>query len=546
MRSLPAVVALVGIAAALGGCAKTEVAKVTPPPAPPPSVELVKAQEQSRHFLAVSQHLELGGTLYGYMDVDGDVEKMGGMMKHFVTAMSVSNPQLAMFGNQDYSGIFKALGFDDVKAIGYSSVPDGTGFFRNSVFLYTPNGRTGLLAAVGGKPTTFPHLALAGADTDLYIDSDIDASAIYTAFQAVARSIGGQTAANAMDGQLKNIGQSISLSILGLFENLKGNMAMVLRVNDSQTTTIPAGANGPVTIPRFDYVVCVDGIGGIVEPALAHSPIFSADTAGPVHYFNEVKPGAPPATVIFAVDGSTLYMANSREYLDAAMKKPDGLRGTAAFKEAISHVGQEGNGISYLTPHSIKVVKSLGELNKGSKLGQVLELMGTSLTVRDRPVIAVRTNLPDGILIRSYADRSLKQSLVAVAVYNPVTLGLLAAVGMQNRNAAAARAQGMAPVGSRPVAVPMTPEATVKRNLRVLYTLGMIYGRQHHQAAVPYSDFVGPGKSLPSIPAKSGEDYSQLVVESGKPLKVTMANGTVVEYDPPVPKAPAPAVPAGP
>jgi hypothetical protein len=350
-------------------------------------VELVKEQEQSRNFLAVSKQLELGGTLFGYVDVDGDVDKLGSMMKQFISGMSASNPQLAMFGNQDYAGIFRALGFADVKAMGISSVPDGTGFFRNRMFLYTPNGRTGLLAAVGGKPTTFPHLALAGADTDLYVDSDIDASAIYTAFQGVARSVGGPTAANAMDGQLKTIGQTISLSILGLFENLKGNMAMVVRVNDGQTMTFPGGANGPVTIPRFDFVVCVDGIGGIVEPALAHSTKFSADTTGTVHYFSEVKPGAPGMTAVFAVDGSTLYLANSREYLDSAMKKPDGLRATAAFKEAISRVGAEGNGISYVTPHVFKVIKGLGDLNKGSKLGQMLEVVGASLTVRDRPVI---------------------------------------------------------------------------------------------------------------------------------------------------------------
>ena len=34
---------------------------------------VVAEPERSRHFEAVNRQLELGGTLYGYADIDGDV-----------------------------------------------------------------------------------------------------------------------------------------------------------------------------------------------------------------------------------------------------------------------------------------------------------------------------------------------------------------------------------------------------------------------------------------------------------------------------------------
>ena len=45
------------------------------------AVEIVAPAECSRHFAAVSRHLELGGVLYGYVDVDGDIERLAGVLR---------------------------------------------------------------------------------------------------------------------------------------------------------------------------------------------------------------------------------------------------------------------------------------------------------------------------------------------------------------------------------------------------------------------------------------------------------------------------------
>ena len=119
------------------------------------TTKLVSSEERSRHFAAVNKHLELGGELYGYVDIDGDVADLGREISKTVgrfvgmNPVLAENPALAM-AQQDYAALFGSLGLADVKAIGLSSVSTPVGY-RNNVFLYTPEGRQGLLAMVGDQ-----------------------------------------------------------------------------------------------------------------------------------------------------------------------------------------------------------------------------------------------------------------------------------------------------------------------------------------------------------------------------------------------------------
>ena len=136
-----------------GACSKkAETPATAAATSKPLAIEVVKETERSRSFLAVSKQLELGGPLYGYMDVDGDVQKLAGNVQGLLEQLGKTQPNLAPFAKQDYAALAAILGLTDVKAMGVSSVPDGTGYFRNRMFLYTGGERHGLLAGLGGKP----------------------------------------------------------------------------------------------------------------------------------------------------------------------------------------------------------------------------------------------------------------------------------------------------------------------------------------------------------------------------------------------------------
>jgi hypothetical protein len=67
-----------------------------------------------------------------------------------------------MVAQQDLSAIVTMLGLTDVKAMGVSSVPDGSGFFRNRVFVYTGGERHGCFHRRNTedepRPNRFGHL----------------------------------------------------------------------------------------------------------------------------------------------------------------------------------------------------------------------------------------------------------------------------------------------------------------------------------------------------------------------------------------------------
>src|SRR5258708_6567853 len=113
MKIIPLGMVAAGFALLLwSGCAKTEEAVVAQPAAPKPqTVELVKATERSRHFLAVQSQLELGGTLYAYADVDGDALKLADSLRAIMEQVSAAQPAAAPFVKQDYRALFTTLGF---------------------------------------------------------------------------------------------------------------------------------------------------------------------------------------------------------------------------------------------------------------------------------------------------------------------------------------------------------------------------------------------------------------------------------------------------
>src|SRR4051812_35647993 len=97
------VVAVV-LTVALAGCQKNEtsapaVAK-TSGTSKPVAINVVRESERSRSFLAVHKQLELGGTLYGYVDVEGDVLKLTSGLQAILAEVSKAQPDAAPFAQQ--------------------------------------------------------------------------------------------------------------------------------------------------------------------------------------------------------------------------------------------------------------------------------------------------------------------------------------------------------------------------------------------------------------------------------------------------------------
>ncbi len=510
---------------ALAGCQKKDepaavapVVKAEPPkPAPPKpvTVEVVGEKERSAHFTTVTRELELGGTLYAYVDIDGDVQKFAGALQGYVRQAAAAQPMFAQYA-KDYGPAFTALGLDDIKAMGLSSVPDGDGYFRNRVFLYTPGKRHGLLAGLGGKPAPFARLNLAPADTDFYAESEVDLPEVYAAVRDVVGKVGGEQNATKMEENLKKAGESAALSVLSIIQDWKGHMAVVERFDREKTAKLtPAGP----TIPAFSFLVSIDGLAPALKDALAKSQELSMRQKDTLTIYEPKQP-LPVEFLkpVIVIDGSTLLLASSEAFFDECRQVKSGLADQADFQKAIARVGKEGNGLVYVTPGFFKRIHDIETLNPQvpPQLKQSITWMMANIPQPDRPLVTVRTNLPDGILFRSYMNRSLKQDVAMVAFYNPITVGVLAAMAIPAFQKVRTASQ----------------EKTVMNNLRQLAAATDQYCLENGVTTATYDQLVGPDKYVRRITPVAGENYRSLVFKQGEPLSVQLLSGQVVTYTP--------------
>jgi len=514
---LLALLATAAAGAALSSCSKNDAPPAKPEAPKPLAIDVVKEQERSKNFVAVSRQLELGGTLYGYVDVDGDVLKMLGGVKGLLEQMAKTQPQLTPFVNQDYATIAGMLGLTDIKAVGLSSVPDGTGFFRNRMFFYAPGERHGFVAGLGGKPGPFTHVKLAPADAAFFVESEVDLPVVYKAVKDTIAKVAGEPASSLFEAGLKQAGDRAALSVLDLIYGLKGHMSIVGRVDSSKPLRLPA-PNAPV-IPGISLLITIDGVAPVVETSLAQAKVLKRTDDGTLHIYGlgQQLPFGDLQPVVVA-DGNTLYVATSLPFLKECRAGQKPLAQDPAFQKALAAVGTEGNGVAYVSPRFFDEIRKFESLNPNlpAETKTIVNLITSKLPKTDRPMVSIRTNLPDGILIRSYWDRSLKQEVAMVSVYNPLTVGLLAAMAIPAFQKVRTASQ----------------EKAIINNLRQLSAAADQYYLENGTKAANFNDLVGPNRYIKALVPVAGENYRQLRFIQGQPLRVRLPDGRMIQYPP--------------
>jgi len=506
MKLTLAGIGALGLAILFAGCKPKE--------ANPNAVTLVPAAERSSHFAAVNAHLELGGTLYGYADIDGDILKVAPSLRTLADAIARQQPAVAPFLKQDFAQLLKDLGLNDVRAIGLSSVAAGDGVFRNNVYLYTPDGRHGLLAVLGGGPSAFANARLAPADADLYTESDIDAEALYGAVRALVARVAGEPMAGVFETQLQADASGLGVTPLGVIKSLKGRVTLVLRTDPEATFTLP-GAQ-PFTVPAFQFLAKVDGLGASVGPALAKLPFLTASEEGAVRFYALSEPspikGLQP---VLAVEGTALYVASDAAFLKASLARKDGLAQAPAFRAALAELGDKGNGLTYVSPRLFTQLRRIEALNRQLPAEGMngLDFILGSLPAPAHPLIAVRTNLPDGILYRARWYSSLKRDVMMVSLYNPATVGVLAAMAIPAFQKVRTASQ----------------EKAILNNLRQLDAAAQQHMLETGTDVATYDQLVGPKAYIRRLNPVDGEDYTKLVIHaSDREISVTTRSGKTV------------------
>jgi type IV pilus assembly protein PilA len=509
--------------AALAGCQKNadssaaaRQAAVPAKPEVPATAALVAPAERSRHFAAVSQHLELGGTLYGYVDIDGDVERLATLARGMVDNIATEVPQAAAF-KQDFVQIAADLGLSDVKAVGLSSVADPSGGFRNRCFFYTPAGRRGLLAGLGGPATPFENLRLAPANADVFCENDLDLPSVYASLRTIVARVAGEAAAALVETQLKSAGKQAGISAYDIIQSWKGRTTCVLRFEGDGSITIPA--KQPFTIPAFSLLLRFDGIAPSLKPLLDSVPVFEKSEANGVSIY-ALKPQVPVDgwAPLLAIDGNALCIATSRTFFDDCFgSATPRLAAVPDFAASLAALGREGNGLTYISPNFFARLRQLPDLNRGGdpEMLRALNFALVNFPQATKPLLSVRTNLPDGILFRSAWNASLKGNLAALAIYNPVTIGVMSAMAIP----AFQKVRGT------------SQEKTIQNNLRQLSAAAQQYYLETSNTNATYDDLVGPDRYIKALKPVAGENYRSIIFKQGSPIRITLPDGRTFKQD---------------
>lgn len=499
--------AVLGFAA---GCAKN-IPPATAPEAKEERVSLVKTSERSAHFAAVTSRLELGGTVFGYVDVDGDMTKLAAGLQNFAKQATASQPMAQAFVPDDLAPFFVDLGLTDVKAVGFSSVAETAGVFRNRVFFHTPEGRHGLLAGLGGEQGPFAIPALAPADADLVFETEIDAPSAYAAIRAVVARAAGEPAAKAMDAKLAQAESGFPFLPEEILAAAKGRFSLVLCIDDERTFAAGSG----IVLPAFDLVIRQEHGGLRLAEVVAKAPgVKSESRPGGVRAFvweRDVPPlGWRPELL---VSGDGFVIATRAGLLAPGEAK---LADDPVFRAALAAVGETGNGLTYLSPRLSARVARAADLNKKMPNEQklVMERVLALLPEPGAALVAVRQNSPDGILFKSRWNSSLKRDLMMA---NP---GVIAGTGLMAAMAIPAFQKVRA----------VSQEKAVRNNLRQLAAASDQYFLERGKDACVYADLVGPDKYIRVLSPVAGEDYSKMIFRKGAPLRVRLGDGKIVEH----------------
>ena len=144
----------------------------------------------SPHYAGVTKHLDVGGDVLVYADVEGDLPAAADYLDKIVERVKKNYPDLKL-DRINAKRVLHQLGLDQVLAMGLSSTRDGK-MFHNKVFFEYGNDRRGLLLLTGAPPRELEIVRQAPGDVDIAFESDFKVKSLLELIKTIAKDIGGK------------------------------------------------------------------------------------------------------------------------------------------------------------------------------------------------------------------------------------------------------------------------------------------------------------------------------------------------------------------
>jgi len=419
--------------------------------------------EEAARFASVTGQVDLGGVVFGYLSVDGDLTAIGKYANSFLDEMRKIQPDVPPV---NVSALLKITGLDAISALGFSSVATADGF-RNKTYVHTPKGRRGLLRLMGGESKPFEVVALAPAGSDLVIEQDFNLKTLYeSVLEAAGLAMGEQGKAMVQMALKQPMPPPITFTMEKVMADLDTKLTVIIDADPTKMMQLP-DAPKELKIPQLKGAVLIDGLGWIadeltkvLEPMLAQGgkrkppfkilrnanwvgmqlDLISASAASEREKKEISELGLETALLVHHVPSGKLVWASGKEFADKLFAPKPGLGQDPAFQKTMKGLPMEGTSLTYASPAFFSSLRQsfekLNELANDKEHEQDDRFIATTfinflLPKNVRGEGSVTTNTKDGTLTISNSAHSHKTSLIT-GVASPVVMMIGAAAYRTN------------------------------------------------------------------------------------------------------------------
>ena len=226
---------------------------------------------EKKRFDKVAGQLDLGGVLYGYVSVDGDLSGLAKFANSFMSGMKeIDKGVSSHVPDVDVEALMKISGLDSISALGLSSIQTNQGF-RNKVYLHAPNGVKGLLSMFGDEAKEFEVLQLAPSGTDFVVQQEIKLKTFYNedfgCNGCFTRAGWGDASGTAGYDDENDVGwhdeTTHASPLFILINDLDTNIMVIIDGDPSKMRSVKLEGND-LNMPTIQGAVLIDNVGWLV------------------------------------------------------------------------------------------------------------------------------------------------------------------------------------------------------------------------------------------------------------------------------------------
>lgn len=487
----------------------------------------VKPEDGSKHFAAVSKHLELGGLFFAYMDIDGDLERLAAIGDRL---LGVARREMPAIPDDLSAGrIVDALGLTSVKAIGMSSRALDKDLFHNRALLYMPDGPKGLMKLFGQKAAPFQIASFAPADAGMAMQMDLSLSTLLETVEAVIKASGQSGALGYYKAGLSFPVPGLNMSVGEFIAKLNTRVMMAMRIDENRKLSIPGA---PTEIPGMQLMIALDDVDFVMESLMAMLGENDDAEIEKGNGFTVIRPTASlPGDLDYFQPGLYHDQKNKRliltTHIDMAKAAGGGnsLATNEGFRKASAGLPTEGNGLTYVTPQFLKRFLDFyaGIMKETMKTGgapagmnEVMKIVFDLFPMPTVPVVSLYANVPEGMLFMSNMNENHKHTMVQAAAVPLAFIAAGAAVGFttQARDINRARAEEASP----PVEnedEDEGPSKAVKNNLQQIAFSAQTYFIDNPKAMEVTYEALVKAELIFDLDPVAGESYKGLTLKRG-------------------------------